>query len=87
MGRGLLYLLAIVATAVMASGYVIGGLLAGASGFTSVVLAAAVPVAAMGWAITFATIQRDDRSRPGPGTGAGSGDADPGDPAGLRRSD
>lgn len=59
MWRGPLYLLAILGTAVMASGYVIGGLLAGATGFTSLLLAASVPMAAIAWAITVSSLQQD----------------------------
>ena len=59
MWRGPLYLLAILGTAVMASSYVLGGLLAGATGFAALLLAASVPMAAISWAITVSSLQQN----------------------------
>ena len=57
--RTLVYVLAMVAATLTGSAFVIGGLVAGAQGLSAVLLAAAVPLAALLWAITLSLLQRE----------------------------
>ena len=54
----LIYLLGMLAATACGSAFVAGGMLAGADGFGAILLAGAVPAAALLWALALAKLQR-----------------------------
>ena len=65
---GLVYALGMTVAVISGSAFVIGGMVGGASGWSALVLAAAIPLAGLTWALTLSILHRGDaRHRPVPG--------------------
>jgi hypothetical protein len=71
---GLVHLAAMASAIVSCSAFVVGGLMAGASGLNAVLLAAAVPAGGLVWAIALARLHRHDLV-PGPDARSDAPDA------------
>lgn len=63
--RSIAYAMGMIVAIMGASSFVIGGMLAGAKGFAALLLAAAVPAAALTWAVALSILDTsDERSLP-----------------------
>ena len=62
--RALAYILCMTAAVVSCSAIVIGGILAGASGMSALVLAAAVPLVGLAWAVVLSYLHDSNRRPP-----------------------
>ena len=83
--RGVYYALGMLAAISSGSAFVIGGLLAHATGFTAILLAGSVPAAGLAWAITISVMQRGARQAT-PSRASGARQATPNRTSGARQA-